>query len=115
MKVLLNNMEYDLMQSNWESLWGEWINRAALAGGAPGHVHTENTAGVYAQNATTGLMRVDAHPLRQYCWIDFDPTGDGTFMVDARQIARVTLRINAGDTAAIRVMPLEMMSYEAAA
>ena len=108
-QLLLNNLQYDIAQANFEDLWGEWVNRGGLSSVWLEHFHTENQAVAYAQLADTLPGRVVAHPLRQYLWIDFDPTRDLLYAIDARNIARVALRINAGDTNAIRVMPQEMI------
>lgn len=108
-KLLLNNIEYDISQSNFETLWGEWCLRNAAIASILGHTHRENTAGAYTQNAETLTPNMDVHPLRQYCFHDFDPTGDDMYLVDARNYARVTLRVNAGDTQPARILPIELI------
>lgn len=108
-KFLLNNLEYDISIANYEDLWGEWINRCNLGSVFFEHVHNENLAAAYTQNANTDGPQILAHPLRQYLWLDFDPRLDGMYAIDARQVARVVLRIETDDTAALRVMPQELI------
>lgn len=114
-QLLLNNLQYNIAQANFEDLWGEWINRGGVGASLLEHTHLENTAAMYTQNAATLGPNSVLHPLRQYVWIDFDPTRDLMYAIDARNVARVTLRINAGDTGAIRVMPQEMIFLVAGA
>jgi hypothetical protein len=108
-QLILNNIQYDVAQANWEDLWGEWLNRGGLSGSLTEHIHLENTAGAYAQNADTGAVRTVAHQLRQYVWVDLDPSRDLSYAIDARNIARVVLRVNAGDVQPVRVIPQEMI------
>ncbi len=41
-------------------------------------------------------------------WMDFDPTRDGSYMIDTRGASRVHLRANYGEAGAIFVAPLEL-------
>jgi len=108
-QLLLNNIQYDFAQANWEDLWGEWVNRSGFLGVTQEHIHLENTAGAYAQNVDTGGMRIVGHPLANYVWLDLDPSRDMSYAIDARSIARVVLRVNAGDTQPVRVIPQEVI------
>lgn len=108
-QLLLNNLQYDVAQANWDDVWGEQFSRGGFVGVVPEHIHTSDVAAAYTQFQATGPMRVVAHPLRQYAFIDFDPTHDLRYAIDAREIARVTLRVNAGDTQPVRVLPCEVI------
>lgn len=109
LQLLLNNIQYDFAQANFEDVWGEWLNRDGLYAVWQEHIHLENIAAAYTQNVDTNAGRIATHPLSSYIWMDFDPTRDLLYAIDARNIARVTLRVNAGDTSAVRVMPQEMI------
>lgn len=108
-QLLINSLQYDVAQANWDDIWGEQFARSGFSGAFLEHIHTSDVAAAYTQFQATGPMRIVAHPLRQYAFLDFDPTHDLAYSIDARQIARVTLRVNAGDTQAVRVIPREVI------
>jgi hypothetical protein len=108
-KLLLDNTEQLYSKTNQESLRGMqhiFHQRPDLY---TAHVHVENTAANYAQNADT----VQAEPRdgqgANYLWLPFDVTGDGAFALETQGLASAILRINAGDTNAIRAIPLEII------
>jgi len=107
-KFLIDNVEYGYSKSNWESLFGQ-LGRYDYYTLYNQHVHRENTATAYTQNADTAVGNDLSSLLDNYLFLDFDPTQDGRYVVDTAGRSRVHLRINHGNTSAVRVLPLELV------
>lgn len=108
-KLLANNKEKYLSQSNWESLHGALANRLSPAGAWGEKFHMENINATYLQNVDTNAEEQDDSDLAQYALIDFAPNGFDEYLFDTAGLSRLHLRLNAGDTSAIRVVPLELV------
>lgn len=89
-KLLADNTELNYSLTNWESLRGDLIIRP---GHEPGHV------------AASGHDHC-AH----YAFLDFTPNNEDTFLVDSGAFSSFKIRVTAGDTEAIRVLPVELLS-----
>lgn len=74
------------------------------------HIHLENVAGTYSQNADTAAAEQDDGINAQYLYLDLDPTKDGTYHLNTQGIGELKLRVNAGDTNELRVIPVEMVT-----
>jgi len=92
------------------ALWG--LGRD-LADDYDDHIHLENTAAAYTQNADTAAAEQDDGFLSQYSLIDFDPTGDGMYLFNSAGLGELKVRINAGNTSALRVLPIELVKVAA--
>lgn len=107
-KLMVNNQEYGFAKSNWESL-------AALKGmraGIPAwnnHKHTYDPTGVTA-DVDTALGNDFSLIDDNYLFLDLDPTRDGRYILDTSGASRVHLRINHGNTSAVRVLPVELIA-----
>ena len=88
-KFLLDNIEYNVSKSNWESMRGELISRL-------GH------RAAYDASA-------DNDDLANYALVDFDPTEDDEFIFDTKGASRVVLRLSAGASDAARILPIELV------
>ncbi len=64
---------------------------------------------MYTQNADTAAEEQDDSDISNYAYMDLDPTGDGTFAMDTKGLSDWALRIDAGDTNALRVIPVQEM------
>jgi hypothetical protein len=71
------------------------------------HVHIENTAGAYAQNATTGLPFGFGRDWLNYSYLNLDPWHDDAHSVDTGQVSRFQLRTDAEAANAVRIIPVE--------
>jgi hypothetical protein len=89
-KMLGDNKENMFSLANWESLHGELLNRVG---------HREGYDG-----------SADNDDIRQYALMDFSPEYNDNFLVDTKGFANLKLRINAGDTNVLRVIPLEIVA-----
>lgn len=90
LKFLINNVEKMIQLTNWPSLHGALINRIG---------HQEQ----YDASA-------DNDDLMHYALADFAPTDDDSFLVETKGASSVVAKITAGDAAAIRVLPVEIVS-----
>lgn len=93
LKVLLDNVEYGIANANWESLHGDLLAR----GGMP-------------------LGDIDAwadDAIKNYSLGDYDPNDDGTWAVPTLGKSSFTARITAGDTNALRIIPVELVKVVA--
>ena len=88
-RLLANNKEYYISSANWESLYGSRINRGGLE---PGFIPD------YQQPHAAN-----------YALIDFDPRGNGGFIMPTATLSALTLRVTAGVLDEIRVFPIELV------
>jgi len=88
-KMLADNKENMFSLANWESLHGELLNRIG---------HREDYDG-----------SADNDDIRQYAIMDFSPMRMDDFLVETKGFANLKLRINAGDTNVLRVIPWELV------
>jgi len=108
--LLADNSEVYIREASWETLHGALINRLSPANAWAEKFHMENLASDYTQNADTATEEQDDSDIANYAYIDFDPTGDGTFIYDTSGVGSFKLHYNAGDTNAFRVIPIELVT-----
>ena len=89
-KFLVDNIEYDYSEANWESLHGDLMTKIGQKENYDGSADNDDVA--------------------HYALLDFSPNDGDDFLVDTSGKSRVHLRINAGDTNEIRVIPIELTS-----
>lgn len=90
LKTKVDGVEFNYALANWESMHGELVNRIG---------HRE----VYDGSA-------DNDDLTAYSLVDFDPQGDSKFLVETAGKAEFEASINAGDTNALRILPIELVA-----
>jgi hypothetical protein len=112
-ELLLDNVETYLAETNWESLHAEMSRRIPPARINFTHTHTENTAASYVQNATTDPQQIVNCEFNNYAYIDFDPIHDLNYLLETAGLGRAHLRIDAGDTNALRAIPIEVIELQA--
>jgi len=108
-KLLMDNIQRYISEAYWESLHGDFINRLDPAGAWGEKFHVENTASSYTQNADTAGEQQDNTNIANYAYIDFDPNRDDQFIFDSKGLSDLVLRVNAGDTNALRILPIELV------
>lgn len=105
-KLLVDNSETRYSKSNWESFWTE---DQIIQGYDPvqqRHTHAQaaNT------DVVTGMQLYGIVGPARYAFIDLDPLGDETYVLDTAGRSRVHLHINANTTfTAIRILPVEIL------
>lgn len=89
-KLLVDNVEAEYAKSFWESLHNDLQRRVNV--------------GDYIAAAA------GADALANYSLMEFDPKGDDSFLVETKGLSSLKVRINAGDTNALRVIPIELVT-----
>ncbi len=115
LKLLVDNVEKFLHDVHWPELAYEFLKKLGANDTMWDHLHRENLAGAYTQNANTDKEAMSEELLRQYGMVDFDPLGDGQYYLETESAGRVWARVNAGDTNPIRIIPVEVIEVKAAA
>lgn len=112
LRLLIDNIEAYYARTNWETLHNELQRRVSESSQSATHQHLENTAGAYAQNATTGNNNTNTGFWDSYALLDFDPLGDDSYLLETAGRARIHCRINAAVADAIRVIPTELIDVQ---
>lgn len=108
LEIRINNDERYYSRTFFETLH----NMAGRLRAAPGYwgSHTHDiTDAAYAQYMDTTAPDPCDHILAHHLHVPFDVLGDGTYLLDAKGLSSFELRIQAGDTNAIRVIPCEIV------
>jgi hypothetical protein len=87
-------------------------NQAGIFTAAPtfhGNHYHQIDGGAYAQYMDTSAVKQGSHPLSHYIHLPLDVLRDGTFILDTKGLTGLDLNIDAGDTNAIRVVPVELV------
>lgn len=88
-RFLINNVEHNIAQANWESLHGDLLSRIG---------HREAYDG-----------SIDDDDYSNYALAEFSPGGRDDFLVETKGASSVVLKVNAGDANAVRTLPLELV------
>lgn len=112
LKLLVDNVEFFQSLTRWEEMHADFLKRAGAAlARIWNHQHMYDPT-LAAANQTTDRAQGATFDLRQYGYLDYDPLVDPemAYALITAGRARVHLRISADDTAAIRVLPIEMIA-----
>lgn len=109
-RMLIDNQEAYIPRTRWDAAHHDFQNSRALALWMAEHVHLENTAAAYTQNADTLGPRWDVHVLANYAWLDFDPLMTDDYLLDTAGRSSIKLRLNADVADAQRIIPLEILA-----
>lgn len=108
LEILIDNVNHFYAESNFETIH----NMAGRLRAAPGyfgyHVH-RLAAAAYAQWDDTGPVVPADHIINCHLHLPFDIFRDGTYALETAGKSDVIVRIDAGDTGAIRVIPVEIV------
>lgn len=88
-KLLRDNVEEQISKAYWESMHGDLLNRCGYHG---------DYSAAFGNDI-----------IHKYALLDFDPLQDGSFLVKTSGSASMKLRVNAGDTNILRVLPYEIV------
>lgn len=107
-QLLVDNMRHYFSQTNFET----WRQLAALKHKPPiahgYHIH-QLDASAFAQYMDTSVVKYRNDRCIQHLFWDFDPMMDGVYYLETAGASDVIARVYAGDTSAIRVLPLELV------
>ena len=108
LEILVDNINQFYAESNFETIH----NMAGRMSAAPGywgsHVH-RLTAAAFAQWDDTSPVIPADHIISQHLHLPFDIFRDGVYALETSGKSDVIVRIDAGDTGAIRVIPVEIV------
>lgn len=90
-KLLADNVERAYSLANWESLRGDLIRHC---GHEPGHI-----------------VAAGGDSIPNHAYMDFSPDGGDDFLIATRNLNALVLRVIAGDTNPLRVLPLEIIRH----
>lgn len=76
------------------------------------HIHQIDGA-TYAQYMDTSVVKYRNDRTIQHLMWDFDPTGDGMYLLNTQGASDIVARLYAGDTGALRVLPCELVASAA--
>lgn len=105
-RLQVDNVERYFAKANWESLRGEGQLRAPMLLHNQGHTHYLSSV---AAAGDVDQQEAGVTGLEKYAFLDLDPRGDGQYALDTSKAHRVNLRLYAGDTNAIRCLPVELV------
>lgn len=111
-QLLLDNQRTYISQTNFES-WRQLpalLHKPPIAHGY--HIHQLDGA-AYAQYMDTSVVKYRNDRALQHQLWDFDPLRDGTYLLDTGPYNQIVARIYAGDTNALRVLPVELINTRA--
>lgn len=112
-KLLVDNKESFYTLANWESLHGDLKRRVPSIMALQAHVHNLNgTSSFLLGSQDTDQPELTEELMENYAYLDFDPRRDGSYMLQTEGRGRVSLRINYGDTNAMRFIPVELVSVQ---
>jgi hypothetical protein len=106
-KCLVDNVESHFSEANWATLHGEFRGKFPTNPQNDDHVHRGNFTTTV--EGDTGYVQDGAAYHEKYGYLDFDPTGDGKFMLVTEGKSRVHLRVTGGAADAARFMPVELI------
>jgi hypothetical protein len=116
MRTKIDNVEQFYAKMNWDSAQGESQRR--IKGSLDflsQHAHRYNGAAA-AFASTLGPIRPSATGLlEQYAYLDFDPMGDGEYMLETAGRADVVIQRDSGTADAGRYLPVELVAIAGAA
>jgi len=111
-QLLIDNMRHYFSHTNfetWRQLAGHMFRPMTEHGY---HIHQLDGA-AYAQYMDTSVVKYRNDRSIQHLWWDFDPTRDGTYLLNTQGASDIIARIYAGDTNALRVLPCELVAVGA--
>jgi len=108
-RLMVDGSEAYYGNANWECLNGDLGALVQANSQTSEHVHVSDVAAAYTQWQDTDLNAVAYDFYKQYAYLDLDPRKDDQYLLDTKGRARVNLKITAGDTNAIRVLPVELV------
>lgn len=108
LQILADNQRVYISQTNFEC----WRQQAAMRYKPPiahGYHFHQIDGAAYAQYMDTAVVKYRNDRSIQHLFVDFDPTRDGEYIFETAGLSDLVARISAGDTNALRVLPLEIV------
>lgn len=109
-QMLLDNVRRFYCESKAEALHGEMGVLAGAANAFAEKFHLENEAATYTQNADTATEEADDSDLSNYQFLNLGINMPADYVIDTAPLSSLKLRITAGDTNPLRVIPVELVA-----
>jgi len=106
-RILVDNVTEFYSLANFETVHNMAGRQRAAPGYWGSHVH-QDTAALYNQFQDVSVNAPADHILSQYLHVPFDVLKDGVYRLETGGKSDVIVRIDAGDTSAVRVIPAEL-------
>ena len=107
-QLLLDNQRRYFSQTNFETLRAMAGLRLQPPTAHGSHIHQIDGAS-FAQYMDTSAVKYAEDMASNHLMWDFDPLGDGLYLLETAGLSDVVARISAGDTNAVRVLPCELV------
>ena len=108
LEIRVYNDERYYSRTFFETLQNMSGRKRAAPGYHAAHIHQIDGA-VFAQYMDTSAVKPVNHILSNHLHLPFDVNGDLAFALDAKGLSSFAVRIQAGDTNPIRVIPCEII------
>ncbi len=90
------------------TMLGQLMGRQPYSAADHGHTNATVTATITPTTSTFDLGTSDG--MENYAWMDFDPTRDDAYSVDASKAVQLFLRANAETADAVRAVTIERLA-----
>jgi hypothetical protein len=110
-KLLKDNVEQYYAQADIEVLAAEFEAMVMRGGTWKGHQHQFNGAAAGLDQSDDADLAVSTG-LQGYAYMDFDPTGDKTYILETAGASDLLIKGNGDEATAIRTLPIEVVSIK---
>lgn len=111
-KLLVDNKEAYYQLANWDSLHSDFLSRLGLGVQQIPHTHAVDVADTSGTFRDTLEPNLEPFTVENYAYLDFDPLGDGNYLLQTEGRGRVAMRITYGATDAMRYLPVELIRLQ---
>jgi len=109
-QLMVDNAQRYYSKSDFETLHNAMGLRCLPPVFYDDHIHASDMAAAYTQYQDTNPAERAIDKLGHYMLMDLDPTDDGLYILETAGLSDLKLRIDAGDTNAIRILPVELFT-----
>jgi hypothetical protein len=108
-QLLLNNVRKYYCETKAEALHGSLMEYCGVKNAFSEKFHMENLAAAYTQNVDTATEEAANSDLSNYYFLNFGINLATDYTIDTAPLAGLKVRITAGDTNPVRVLPIELV------
>jgi len=108
-QLLLNNVRKYYCETKAEALHGSLMELTGTKNAFAEKFHMENTASTYTQNADTATEEANNSDISNYNFLNFGIKMPADYIIDTAPLSEIKVRITAGDTNELRVLPVELV------
>jgi len=108
-QLLLDNVRRYYCETKAEALHGSLMELTGAKNAFAEKFHMENLATTYTQNADTATEEANDSDISNYYFMNFGIKMPVDYMIDTAPLSEIKVRITAGDTNELRVLPVELV------